>query len=426
MSYRVEAFAPPSVTRRREREQRPARDRTSAGAHLLGMGVVLLLFGSLLGPLNQPVLLGLAAAIVCGGIIRALALHGAIAGRTLFMVLVIAGVVGLRGIYDPPIGEYGHTKWVNFSTLAAVTMAAAAAVIHRRSVRAVAVWWVVAGVALAGFAFLDPGAATGRAQVDGSNPVWLGRAIAASLVVVVWLGVSRTWRWWRVALLVPILGAGLLATGSRGPALAAVVGVVVLLIAPTARRSSQILWLAFGGVLALFIAPMIPAVADSRFGQFIAQGDVGDESRNTLLSASIHAIPEYPLGAGLGQWSQATGITRHQWPHNLFLEVFVEQGWLVGAALVLLVTTVAYRAWRRSGGDPALQLAIALLATETIHVSTSGDLNARTFFFVLLLTVALLCKQSFEPTEPTEPVEATERQPVPDIGVSKTPARGRR
>lgn len=396
MSYRVEEPVP-SVDHRQESPQRPDADSFSLAAHVLAVGVIVLLFGTLLGPLGNPVVLGLSAAVVGLGILRALVRQGAIAGRTLFLAVLIAGVVALRAYYDPPVGDYGQTKWFNFATTTLATMAAATAVSNRRTVRAVATWWVIAGVALAALAFLDPGAATGRAEVDGSNPVWLGRAIAASVVITVWMGASGTWRWWRIVLLMPILGAGLLATGSRGPAVAAVIGIIVVFVTPTARRSSQVLWLFLAGATGALVAPLIPAVANSRFGQFIAQGDVGGEVRNMLWEVSLRAIPDYPFGVGVGQWSQATGITQHAWPHNLFLEVFVEQGWLVGLALLLLLMTVASRAWRKSGNDPALQLALALLATETIHVSTSGDLNARTFFFVLLLTVALLLRQRFEP-----------------------------
>lgn len=373
-----------------------AQDRFSIGAHLVAIAVVLLLFGNLLGPLGSSVVLMGAAGVVGIAILRSLARHGAVAWRTVLLALLIALVVAIRAFYDPPMTTYGQTKWVNFTTTTLATMAAAAAVSRPRVIRAMAVWWVVVGMALAVLALAGPAAATGRAQVEGSNPVWLGRATSASIVIAVWMGASSTWRWWRVVVVVPILAVGLLATGSRGPAAAAIIGVTVLLLAPTARRSRQSLWLVLLGAGGLAIAPTVPAVANSRFGRFIADGDVGSETRGSLWTESLRAIPDLPFGAGIGDWSQATGITRHAWPHNVFLEVFVEQGWLAGVLLVVLVIIIARRLWRRAGDDPGLQLALALLVTETVHVSTSGDLNARTFFFVLLLAVTLLNKRRFE------------------------------
>lgn len=382
-----------------EADYATAQDRFSIGAHVVAIAVVLLLFGSLLGPLGSSVVLMGAAGIVGIAVLRSLARHGAVTWRTLLLALLIVLIVAIRAFYDPPMTTYGQTKWVNFATTTLATMAAAAAVSRPRVIRAMAVWWVVVGLALAVLSVVDPVAATGRAQVEGSNPVWLGRAISASMVVTVWMGASNTWRWWRVVLIVPVLAVGLLATGSRGPAAAAIIGITVLLLAPTARRSRQSLWLVLLGAGCLAIAPSIPAVANSRFGRFIADGDVGSESRGFMWTESLRAIPDLPFGAGIGDWSQATGITRHAWPHNVFLEVFVEQGWLVGVLLVLLVITTVRRLWRRAGDDPGLQLALALLVTETVHVSTSGDLNARTFFFVLLLAVTLLNKRRFETRE---------------------------
>lgn len=377
-------------------EEASNEERSSPSAHLLAMAVVVMLFGSLLGPLNSTAILAIAAGVVIVGILRSLARDGAIAWRTLGLALLIAGLVALRAYYDPPMSEYGDSKWVNFCTTTLATMAAAAAAFGKRAVRALALWWLVAGAALALLAVSGSDTGAGRAQVDGSNPVWLGRAIAASCVIAVWMGVSGVWRWWRVLLLLPLLGAGLLATGSRGPATAMVIGVLVLFLPPSERRSRQLIGVSVMGVVALLVAPLVPAVADSRFGQFLVEGDVEGEARSDMWLSGLRVIPDYPWGAGLGEWSTAA-TSSFDWPHNIFIEVFVEQGWLVGVLLVALVVTTIRRLWRQSGNDPAIQLALALVVTETVHVSTSGDLNARTFFFVLLLGVALLNKHRFQP-----------------------------
>lgn len=369
-------------------------DGLSLSAHFLAIAVVVLLFGSLFGPLGGPSVVVVAAAVIGLALLRSLAVHGAMAWRTVLLAIALVAVVAARAYYDPPMTEYGQTKWSNFCTLTFATMVSAAAITSRRALRTLAIWWVLAGFVLAVMAVLGPVAATGRASVNDSNPVWLGRAIASSIVIVIWLGVNGTWRWWRLAILLPILGAGLLATGSRGPALAAAVGVVVLLVAPTARRSKQVLWLVVAAVFLPLVAPLMPGVADSRLGDFLAEGSVNGESRSQLWATAVRLILDNPQGVGIGDWATVTG-SQFNWPHNLFLEVFVEQGWVVGVALILSLLVLFRRLWARSGDDPGLQLALALLSTETVHVSTSGDLNARTFFFVVLLGVALLYQQGF-------------------------------
>ncbi|MGN7246450.1 O-antigen ligase family protein [Janibacter anophelis] len=350
---------------------------------------MVLLFATLLGPLNSTPVVAVAALVAAGGVVRALSVHPAAVGRTIMLCVVIAAVVAVRAYYDPPVSEYGREKWVRFCTLTLASMLAATAFTSMRFVRVLAGWWVVTGVVLAALALTGPMAATGRAQVDDSNPVWLGRAIGASLVIVLWLGARGVWRWRFPLVLTPVLGLGLLATGSRGPTVGAVLGASIVLLLGTNGRSARYVWIVLLGVVGVLILPLVPGVQSSRIGQFASAGNVNGEERNTLWTTALQLISDHPGGAGLGGWAEASG-TGFDWPHNLFLEVLVEQGWIVGAALIILVVGTLRRLLLRVGESPAAHLALALLATETVHVSTSGDLNARTFFFVLVLGVLWL------------------------------------
>ena len=405
-------------------------DGFSLWPHLLAMAIVVLLFGSLMGPLSSNTTLTVAAAVAGLGVLHSLARNGPVAWRTILLAVLVVAIVAFRGYIEPPSTIYGQTKLINFCTLTFVTMITAVAVTSGRAVRALAAWWVLVGLVLAGLAVLgEGGAAGGRAEVEGSNPVWLGRALAASVVIAVCLGATKCWRWRRLVLILPVLVAGLLATGSRGPALATIVGVVVLVLAPTARRSRQVVWLIIFVTIGLVAGPMIPALSNSRFAQFISGEVGGEESRADMWREALRVIPDHPWGAGLGNWS-GVSMSSFEWPHNIFLEVLVEQGWAVGTALILFVGSVIRRLWRSSGDDPVLQLALALVATETIHVSTSGDLNARTFFFVLMLGAALLVKQRIDPEPQAAPVEDSlqeTRQRVSRVSASpRRPAMARR
>lgn len=365
-------------------------------AHLLGIATVVILFGSLSEQVGgrDGLLVPVALAVVGLGVAGTVASDARVVSRALLLVVAIGGVVALSAFMNPPGLGYGQEKWESFRVTTVLTMAGAVAMFKPRVLSALAFWIVIVGLLLAVQAGLGPTSTGGRAQVDDANPVWLARAIAASVVALVWFGASRRWRWWRVIVLVPILVAGLLATGSRGPAIAALAGSLAVLLAPTDRRSGRVVGVVGIGVLAAVLAPLIPAVANSRMGRFIAQGDPGEEARSQLWRTSLRAIPDHPFGAGLGEWSAVTNSS-FRYPHNIFLEVFVEQGWLAGMLLAFLVFALLRRLWRASGADDSLQLALALLVTETIHVSTSGDLNARTFFFVVVLSTALLLRHRY-------------------------------
>ena len=78
-----------------------------------------------------------------------------------------------------------------------------------------------------------------------------------------------------------------------------------------------------------------------------------------------------------------------RYPHNLWLEVLCEAGWAAGGMLIAIVVRVAWRLVRASRTEPAAVLLLSLAAFEVVCVSVSGDLNARTFFFVLTLGYAV-------------------------------------
>ena len=56
----------------------------------------------------------------------------------------------------------------------------------------------------------------------------------------------------------------------------------------------------------------------------------------------------YPLGVGLGNWQiyankyDATHLLKHQYPHNLILEIFVELGFITGALFIILLLKVLF------------------------------------------------------------------------------------
>ena len=73
------------------------------------------------------------------------------------------------------------------------------------------------------------------------------------------------------------------------------------------------------------------------------------------------------------------------YPHNLFLEVFTEQGVIIGLSFTFIVLAILLRCLKASRTSPIALGVTALLVTEIIHVSVSGDLKAPIFFFLLAL-----------------------------------------
>ncbi|MEV4816300.1 O-antigen ligase family protein [Micromonospora tulbaghiae] len=312
-----------------------------------------------------------------------------------FWVLVLFGVLALPGITRSPESEYGQQK---FFLLVTLTMAAALAVAVLRGPRDVemfAVVFVVSGLVLA-VAALTGDSEGGRASGFGSNPIWLARAVGAALVALTWLYLRRRLSAWPAALLGAILLLGLIATGSRGPLLATVVAMFFLVLAGLRLKIRQIrrewVGLTLMGALVLVVAAL-PSLLPPRVYALVVDPseELFGSARAGMREATTPIIAENPGGIGYGNWGDYSGMAVYRYPHNLWLELPAEAGWLVGGVFVLAVLAVAFGLWVVSRREPAAGLVLGLLAFYAVAVSTSGDINGdRPLFVVLALGVLLL------------------------------------
>ncbi|MEU5825992.1 O-antigen ligase family protein [Micromonospora tulbaghiae] len=312
-----------------------------------------------------------------------------------FWVLVLFGVLALPGVARAPESEYGQQK---FFLLVTLTMAAALAVAVLRGPRDVemfAVVFVVSGLVLA-VAALTGDSEGGRASGFGSNPIWLARAVGAALVALTWLYLRRRLSAWPAALLAVILLLGLIATGSRGPLLAAVVAMFFLVLAGLRLKIRQVrrewVGLTLMGALVLVVAAL-PSLLPPRVYALVVDPseELFGSARAAMREATMPIIAENPGGIGYGNWGDYSGMAVYRYPHNLWLELPAEAGWLVGGSLVLAVLAVAFGLWLVSRREPAAGLVLGLLAFYAVAVSTSGDINGdRPLFVVLALGVLVL------------------------------------
>jgi O-Antigen ligase len=332
-----------------------------------------------------------------------------------FALLAIPGYT-----HAPPTG-YGQEKLHNLITVTLLSAAAAALLRDRRDLSMFTAVWVVAGCVVAAsvmFGEFRNGRAVG---VTDANPIWLARHLGSAAVAAVWLYTQKRLR---LALLVPaaaFLGAALLSTGSRGPASALA---IALLIVVLGQRHHRVLRLATSVVACVAFAAVValtPLVAGSRFDGFFVDPTVGlDRSgRSRLLELTMPVIAHHPGGVGYGGWKSAAGVAVHRYPHNLWLELTAEAGWLVGAVFALLTAVVVWRLFRLTATSPHATVALGLLTFEVVCVSVSGDLNARSFF--AFLTLGALVSTWWEddrreverPVTADPPVARVYSQPVP-------------
>lgn len=307
-----------------------------------------------------------------------------------FVLAVFAPLLLSHWLLLPEPGNaYGQEKVSALFTSTVMSAAGVPLMRDRRTVLTFAKAWVVIGLALTVATFLS-GSATGRATTFDSNPIWIARAIGGAVIATVWLGWNRHLRLIVWAPLAAALVVGVLQTGSRGPAGGMVVGVLMIAAFAVAHRRRSLLVLAAASAAALLVAPLIPAVRESRAFSFLSEltgpGEANIGLRSEMWGRSVDLFTREPWGVGFGNWGQhAPAPSHHDYPHNLFLEVFTETGWLPGLVVAGAVVVVLVRLVRRSRADSIVSLVLGMLVAETVSVSVSGDVNARTFFAMLTL-----------------------------------------
>ncbi|MDX2358774.1 O-antigen ligase family protein [Dietzia sp. PP-33] len=260
---------------------------------------------------------------------------------------------------------------------------------------------IVAGLVVAAFSLIDPNLGYtetfGRLGIEGSSTIATARVIGAAFVSVVLLACVRQHRLRPIlAVMSLLLGALLVSIGSRGPLLGAVLTIVVVLLSARLFRDSRWSSLFVGalglGLVAFWAASMNIKGAQRTLG--FLSGERIDVARNSLIGAATQNIENHPLGIGWGGFSLLMGDNSGSThPHNLFLEVFLEGGWIAGVALVVFVVLALWRLWLASGsavGAVTFALAIYWLAVA----QTSSDINGNRITLVILACAFVLPKQA--------------------------------
>lgn len=386
------------------------------------MALLALLYGSLFpSPIEgvSPVLMGgvLAAPLVLWEFLRALPDTPRGSGFAIGLCLLLIA----HPLLFPPETTYGDGKLERLYTVTPAAILAVLLIRDRATVVTFARLWLVGSVALAAVtvAGYQPGDRSAGFEDADAGPIGVAQMLAVGVVIAVWLAWERL-RWRLVALpAVVLLTAGVFATGSRGPLAAAVIAVAALALAKerAVGRVYLLTVLTTGAAVALVY---VDRLRYSRIGDlfFDPTSDLALTYRGMLWGEALAAIPENPGGVGLGNYAYETPAFA-LWPHNLFLEVFVEHGWIVGAVFLVAVVRVLIRVSRRCrGGEPETRLLLALLVTQLLYVSVSGDLSAaRPMLAFLVMAYAIVLSRRDASSRPDEAVVPKDRLERVDLGL---------
>ena len=244
-----------------------------------------------------------------------------------------------------------------------------------------------------------------RATILGANPIAVSRtlAIIAAMVTIIGIRQDGMKQFFFIILLIPILLA-IVSTGSRGPLASFFLGMIVFTFLFESKSYKNKLFLS--GLISLIIASILifilPESLTSRFLQ-LAQGDqiltsTGVEEISTIntrfnfwilsINNWLQDFKTFFIGIGSGGFSSFFIWRDFRWyPHNLFLEILVEQG-LIGIILIFCLIYFSLKEFLNSKKfrDLSEHSAVWISATLVLFFSAqfSGDLNDNRILFMFL------------------------------------------
>ncbi len=289
----------------------------------------------------------------------------------------------------------------------------------------VALVWGSISATLALITFGDLTAA--RSTLGAESPITYARAIGiGASVLVAWLiaGERKGTLTGRALALVPmlVLLGGVAATGSRGPLVAvAVAGLFAFMTSVLAGRAKTSV---VGMVMVVGVA-----VAASSFSGASAERLAGLERVDAYLlqagdnSSDLARLGYWDvaldgirssagMGIGTGDFAGLVSMSGRAYPHNVALELWLEQGWLaIGAFMTLLVLTLrrALQLARVNELSVVSVVLSGLFAFALTNALVSGDVATNRQLWIVTGLLWLTVPGKVVPDRPREGAEALRR-----------------
>jgi hypothetical protein len=247
----------------------------------------------------------------------------------------------------------------------------------------------------------------------GIDPNFLGMWIVPGVGIAV-IGFLRTKRRLEYVLFGVLCALGILATGSRGSLVSAIIGAVIVVFVESAspRRTVSVRRRRIA-TAALVIALLTPAMA-VEIDHAIARYPVTVDTRVNQIPAVLHAAVSGNW-AGMGfeaEAAETTGIQTIQSPflaqenvvHNTLLEALYEAGWLgFLVPLAMLVTGLLAAVRLVRGPSPIAAMIGAGFIVLSVNLQVLGAYAFRPFWFIWALLLAVDAIARAEPSSATPP-----------------------
>lgn len=335
--------------------------------------------------------------------LRARFILGPTTGRVMVPWLLWAAFIPAVALSD--VDDYSVTKMVTLFTIT-LTLAIAPFYLLREESQRLAFLRALAIIAviLAVLALLSPTTSatyTNRLTLEGADTIGTARVSMAGAVILVLAAFQRGIK--------PILRVGMIAlagitamlgvlSGSRGPVIAGVAAIlVVILIAPALAkyRGRALVGALFVGGIVVWIAIQNQSDGLNRIlSILLGDTDTSSNVRSNLWQDGVNRLLNNPVGVGWGGYADPGSIYRY--PHNLFIEIGIEAGWLILLAFALLVVATIIRGIRVAK-NAAGMIFLGLFIFSIINVLVSADINGTRLLWPAMFALWVMPKNADEP-----------------------------
>lgn len=317
-------------------------------------------------------------------------------GSLPLLAVFLALAMGLHWPED--LAAYPAQKELRLFSLTALSAFAPLLLLQEEDARRTFVYTVaIVGVVMALGAAVEMARLGIPSRLGGfnTNPILLARAGGFAALVLCLLYWRGRIEWWLFLPAAAVALLGVVASGSRGPLAAFLVTLVAAVpLCLAAAQAKTRIWgtalLSFAGVLAGILYLSSERIYSGRRLLRLLKEDWGNAelARLTAWQETADLVSRFPAGVGWGrftEWVQVySGPNLMMHPHDIFLELAAEAGWLAAAVFSLLLGTTGVAVLRRAaakapaagGGKAGDDLLVFLAGSYWLVCALfSGDVN---------------------------------------------------
>lgn len=210
-------------------------------------------------------------------------------------------------------------------------------------------------------------------------------------VLLIYIKMMKQFKVWDILFL--LLGVfEILSFGTRGPLLCLCIFIVLFHVDFQNIRGTKT-WLFIGalGAFAVFyesilkklmsVLESIPGASIRIFMKLQEAEFMADAHRNQIRDALYRALDDHPFGMGL--FGDRAVLGEDSYAHNLFVEILVDYGYILGAAFSVLLVFFTFKAYYKSREMNHYFMEL-LICSAMINLLLSGSYLTSIHFFLML------------------------------------------